>query len=174
MIFFSDHLIGRVDTAWSLYMLTFLWLFIPKYLSLDSIRWLLETNFLNILYSGSTYLLHASSSSDWENICLLLFDFLSVNYHTFGYVASHSRDNYMSHFSSHPIRVVRLYDVLASSWLGTIRYDTIWYLLMYFLLTYFDRRTSCLNIYKIFPLFLEHRVSIYINILFLLSPLVSH
>ena len=102
---------------------------------------------------------------------MLVFDLimLLVNYRTYGFVASHIRVNYPSRFLSHPIRVVRLYDVMTSYWLGIIRHNTLWNLLMSFLLLYFDLHISCLIFFQIFPLLLEQSVSIFIIILFLLS-----
>ena len=161
--------------TWCLYRITFIWVFFPKALFLESIGWCIEANFLNLFFYGSTHLVHALSSYDWKDIYLLFYlIFLSVNYFTFGIFACHSSDNYLSYFLSRQIRVVRLYDVLMLSWLGTIRHDTLWNLLMYFLQTYFYHRIPCLNIFQIFMLLLEQHVRIHIILLFLLSPLFNH
>ena len=51
---------------------------VPKALFLDSIGWNVETDFLNVFNSVSTYLVHYSSSFDWINICLFLsYSFIS-------------------------------------------------------------------------------------------------
>ena len=75
---------------------------------------------------------------------------------------------------SHSIWVVRFYDVLTSSWLGTIRHDYMWYLLISFLIIYFDRSIYCLNILQIFLLLLEQRVRIYKIIFIYCIPLKIH
>ena len=93
---------------------------------------------------------------------------LLVNYRTYGFIASHPRENYSSCFLPHTIWVVFLYYLPTPSWLGTILHDYLWNLLMSFLLTHFDCRISCLNILQIFMLILEQRVRIYIITLFLL------
>ena len=80
----------------------------------------------------------------------------------------------MSHFLSHPIRFFRIHDFLTSFGLGTFSHNTLWYLLMCFLLTHFDRRIFCLNILKILPLLLDQRVSVYIIILFYCLSLMSN
>ena len=54
-------------------MLTFLWVFGPKALFFESIRWCVKTNFLNFFYSESTYFLYASRYYDQRNMCLFYF-----------------------------------------------------------------------------------------------------
>ena len=143
-----------MDASWRPYMLTFLWDFSQKALFFKSMWWHIETNFLNVFYSGSTYFIHSSSYSDWRKICWFYFILLLLHYHTYGFVASHPRENSPLHFLSHPIWVVHLYHVLKLSWLGTFRYDSLCNLLLYLLLIYFDRRISCLNILQTFLLLL--------------------
>ena len=75
---------------------------------------------------------------------------LLVSYCTYENVVSNIYGNYLSCFLSHLIWVVRLYNVLTMYVLGKIRHYSLWNLLMYFLLMYFDCHISCLNICKIF------------------------
>ena len=45
-------------------ILTFPWVLIPQSLFLDSIRWCVETNFLNVFHWGRAYFIHACIYSD--------------------------------------------------------------------------------------------------------------
>ena len=93
---------------------------------LESIRLGIETNVIKVFYSGITYLVHASSYSDPKQVCLFLFSFVISKLSYFLFVTIHSCDNYPSRFFLHPIQIVRLYDVMKSSWQGTLRHDTMW------------------------------------------------
>ena len=154
------------------YSITLLWVFIMKSLFLESIVWWAVTNFLTVFYSGSTYFLNASISSDRRNISLFYFIFLLLYYRTYGFVASHPRENPSSRFPLHTIWVFHLY-IFTLSWMVAIIHDHMWHLLVYFLMTYFNRDISCLNILQIFSLLVEQCVRIYV-IFFRRLPLMSH
>ena len=91
------------------YSITLLWVFIMKSLFLESIVWWVVTNFLTVFYSGSTYFLNASISSDRRNISLFYLIFLLVQYRTYGFVASRPHENPSSRFPLHTIWVFHLY-----------------------------------------------------------------
>ena len=158
--FCSEHSIDDVYAVWSPSRAQLFFVSVIKYLFLESIRLCIETNVLNVLYWGRTYFAHASISSDQRNV--FLFDFLLGYYRTYGFVASLPHKNSSSHFSSHTIWVVCLYNVILSSWLGIIRHCFLWHFLISFVLTSFYCRMFCLNILQIFALHIELCVRIYV------------
>ena len=62
-------------------------------------------------------------------IYILNMFLLLVHCRTYGFIASNPCNNSLSSFLSHPIRFVRLYNVLTLFWLVTIRHENIWHLL---------------------------------------------
>ena len=141
-----------------------------------------ETIFLKYSYWGRKSFVHDSISSYIKflrNVCYIHdFRFISIHfcswiifsdkilclvYYSYdGWFSCHYCDNYSSHFLSHPIRFVILYNVIMSSRPGKIRHSSLWSLLMYFMLECFDCCISCLHIFQTFKLLIEPCARIYL------------
>ena len=109
-----------------------------------------------------------------ETYIFFNYIFSLVNYCTYGFIASRLCVNYLPHFLLHQIWVIRLFNVRVSSGLVTSRYETLWRLLVSFLLIYFEPHIFCFNVFQMFMLLQEQCVRICIIILFLQFPMISH